>query len=148
MKVEEALVRLKAFLDSRNMPFIVVGSLALKVHGMPLKREPEDIDIEVMCTPEKEVIFRALADAAGNDFYKMKEMYPQDEGIEHKPYIFPFEGVVVNVWVVREFTHSTFVYKDYIRYAGVYSILRKKMRYKRLKDYQDLTYLISKLSEL
>lgn len=47
-----------------------------------------------------------LADAYGNNFYEAREEYPEVAGSTHKPYIFEIAGVKVNVWCVKEFTHS------------------------------------------
>ena len=50
-----------------------------------------------------------LADAYGNNFYEAREEYPEVAGSTHKPYIFEIAGVKVNVWCVKEFTHSMLV---------------------------------------
>ena len=89
--------------------FAVVGSSALLVCGFPLNRNVGDIDVEVICSHKREQVFKALADAYGNNFYEVREEYPEVAGSTHKPYIFEIAGVKVNVWCVKEFTHSMLV---------------------------------------
>lgn len=117
--------------------YLVVGSSALLACGYPLNRPIHDIDIEVLCTIEEEKVFKALADAWGNTFYRVKEDYPEKTGFAHKPYIFKIKNIVVNVWCVRKFTHSTFVSIGNTKFATLMSVLEKKMSYKRHKDISD-----------
>ena len=106
-KMIRALKAVKTFLEKRQMDFKVVGSIALKVCGMPLQREPQDIDVEVIATPQQEEIFKALADQYGSDYYDKKEY--NLPGCNHKPYIFMMAGVKVNVWCFSEYPDKRFV---------------------------------------
>lgn len=47
MKNQEDLLKLKGFLERKGLDFMVVGSTALQICGIPLREEPHDIDIEV-----------------------------------------------------------------------------------------------------
>lgn len=117
--------------------YLVVGSSALLACGYPLNRPVHDIDVEVLCTTEEEKIFKALADAWGNTYYQIKEDYPEKTGFDRKPYIFKIKDIIVNVWCVKEFTHSTIVSIGNTKFATLMSILEKKMSYKRNKDISD-----------
>lgn len=142
-----ALSSFRELAKENHFDFIVTGSLALETLGLELNRSPKDIDVEVVLDENyhdtANNVFKALADSYGSDFYKQKENYPSNW--ENKPYIFKYKNVVFNVWVSREFTHKTFVYKDYIKYAGVSSVIREKMRLRRIKDYKDLNGIITNL---
>jgi len=128
--IQKDLNDFKSFLDQRNLDFMVVGSLALLICGLEV--EVHDIDMEIVCKNSKdEEVFKILSDSQKNDFYKLKNEY---DSFDRKPYIFRFGKSIINVWVYEEFTHKTFVYKDYIKYAGVMDVLRKKISYKRYKD--------------
>lgn len=138
-----ALASFREKMNEMDIDFIVGGSLALEKLGVPLSREPHDVDLECICTEEQEKLFAMLADSSGNNFYK--SIYPSTE---KPPYIFKWMGIVFNVWAYREFTHKTFVWSDYMKFAGMESVLRKKMSYRRAKDYQDLNYIIKTLLSL
>lgn len=116
---------------------LFVGSSALLACGFPLNRKPKDIDVEIICSEEEEKTFRALAEAYGNDFYKIVEDYPVTDGFSHKPYIFEIENIMVNVWCVKSYTHPHYVSYEGINFAPVCSILEKKFRYGREKDNLD-----------
>lgn len=123
-----------------------VGSLALALHDMPVE-DVHDIDLEIYCKKEQEEVFKILADLNENDFYKQKEDSYMNATWENKPYIFEWKGVKFNVWCVREWSH-----KDGLRLgnsmivAGVSSVLERKLKYKRKKDFEYVGYLIKKLS--
>jgi hypothetical protein len=128
--------------------FAVVGSSALLVCGFPLNRNVGDIDVEVICSHKREQVFKALADAYGNNFYEAREEYPEVAGSTHKPYIFEIAGVKVNVWCVKEFTHSMLVEARGIRFSTLMSTLCRKMAYKRKKDSRDALSFASTLIEM
>lgn len=140
-------------LDPNEMKCCLVGSFALYLHDIPVL-DVHDVDIEVQCTEEQERVFKAIADVQGNTFYKQLESeYPFIVSKEctwtHKPYIFEYKGIKFNVWTVREFSHKTgFCLGNGTIVAGVWSILRKKMLYKRAKDREFITGLTSRLLEL
>ena len=91
---------------------------------------------------------KALADAYGNNFYEAREEYPEVAGSTHKPYIFEIAGVKVNVWCVKEFTHSMPVEARGIRFPTLMSTLCRKMAYKRKKDSRDALSFASTLIEM
>lgn len=102
----------KSVLEAHGMDFLIVGSLALHELGMETA-EPHDIDMEVKCTPEQEQnIFKLLSDSQKNTMYQMKEKEDYLSNAErrmdkvtwtHKPYLFQWGDVIINVWVVSEF---------------------------------------------
>lgn len=47
MKTTEALIRLTDFFNSRSVKFMVTGTTAMKLLGLPLSKQPGDIDIKV-----------------------------------------------------------------------------------------------------
>lgn len=145
-KLKTDLLKIKKFLENRNFDYKIVGSLALQVCGISMGREPEDIDIEVVCEQSQEQIFRALAEQYGSNFHDSKEYNISD--CEHKPYIFQFGGTKINVWCLRKFTSDNYVQLDGIKYGTVMDVLSKKMAYRRTKDYKDLLSIINNLTNL
>lgn len=143
-QVKTDLNKVARFLENRKMDFKVVGSIALEVCGLPIGREPEDIDLEVICSNRQEEIFKALADQYGNNYYTQSE-YNLPNCL-HKPYIFKFGETKINVWAMKQFTSERFVEKDGIKYAVVQDVLRNKLAYKRAKDFSDLLTIIGRLS--
>lgn len=127
----------RKFMESQNMDFLIVGSGALLMCGIPLSREPHDVDIEVICTKEQEQKLKVLHEA--NDSVKGSS--------PNCPYIFKIKDIPVNVWVVDEFTHKHTIKCDNIKYATVSSVLQKKMSYKRSKDFQDLLNIVTGLMD-
>lgn len=137
----EKINKVARFLKRNNFnEFAVVGSSALLVCGFPLNRNVGDIDIEVICSHEREQVFKVLSDAYENNFY--------EAGYTHKPYIFEIAGVKVNVWCVKEFTHSMLVEARGIRFSTLMSTLCRKMEYKRKKDSIDALSFASTLIEM
>lgn len=129
-----------------NGQVMFVGSLALALHDMPVE-DVHDIDLEILCKTEQEEVFKILADLNENNFYKQKEDPYMDAPWENKPYIFEWRGVKFNVWCVREWSH-----KEGLRLgnnmivAGISSVLERKLKYKRKKDFEYVGYLIKELS--
>lgn len=133
----------KSVLDAHGMDFLIVGSLALHELGMETA-EPHDIDMEVKCTPEQEQsIFKLLSDSQKNTMYQMKEQEDYLSNAErrmdkvtwkHKPYLFQWGDVIINVWVVSEFSHEYVTLDSGIKFAKVMSVIRKKIAYQRNKD--------------
>lgn len=133
-------------LKPRNLDFLLTGSLALQEHGLPFV-QPHDVDIEVICTPEQEEVFRVLALSNKNEFFKQKTQdnyedrqaeYRMKTGVTwtHKPYIFTYKGILINVWCVSAFSHDFMYNENGIKIAKLHSILDKKLAYHRSKDYQ------------
>jgi hypothetical protein len=52
----------------------------------------------------------------------------------HKPYLFQWGDVIINVWVVSEFSHEYVMFDNGIKFAKVMSVIRKKIAYQRNKD--------------
>ena len=52
----------------------------------------------------------------------------------HKPYLFQWGDVIINVWVVSEFSHEYVTLDSGIKFAKVMSVIRKKIAYQRNKD--------------
>lgn len=133
----------KSVLDAHGMDFLIVGLLALHELGMETA-EPHDIDMEVKCTPEQEQsIFKLLSDSQKNTMYQMKEQEDYLSNAErrmdkvtwkHKPYLFQWGDVIINVWVVSEFSHEYVTLDSGIKFAKVMSVIRKKIAYQRNKD--------------
>lgn len=106
--------------------------------------EPHDIDMEVKCTPEQEQnIFKLLSDSQKQSMYQMKEKEDYLSNAErrmdkvtwtHKPYLFQWGDVIINVWVVSEFSHEYVTLDSGIKFAKVMSVIRKKIAYQRNKD--------------
>lgn len=53
---------------------------------------------------------------------------------KHKPYLFQWGDVIINVWVVSEFSHEYVTLDSGIKFAKVMSVIRKKIAYQRNKD--------------
>jgi len=131
----------REYFKSLDFDFMVVGSLALQVQDIPIGRDPHDVDIEMVCNESYKDKFRLLSASC-----------PKEENDEYKDslqnyYKFKWGNTIFNVWLVKELKRS-FVFKDSIKYAGVYSILKEKMKYKRNKDFEDLKFIIKKFIEL
>lgn len=100
--------------------------------------------MEVKCTPEQEQnIFKLLSDSQKNTMYQMQEKEDYHSNAErrmdkvtwtHKPYLFQWGDVIINVWVVSEFSHEYVTLDSGIKFAKVMSVIRKKIAYQRNKD--------------
>ena len=135
-----------------NAKCLIVGSMALHALGVT-EAEPKDIDIEVeIASYNDRNIFKALALASGNDFFKKAatdvESYMENVTWENKPYIFKWKEVVFNVWVVKEFSHEYIHWERDMYMAKPMSVIKKKMAYKREKDRAFMKDLIGKLIKL
>lgn len=49
MKTTEALIRLADFFERQNIKFMVTGTTAMKLLGLPLNSQPGDIDVKIPC---------------------------------------------------------------------------------------------------
>lgn len=140
------------FLLSRGIEkknILICGSLALALQDIPIE-DVHDIDLEIKCSKEQEEIFKLLSDLNQNKFYEEKEINNYDNITwEHKPYIFKVDQIFFNVWVVKEFSHKKgLILGNGFNIAGVSSVLKRKLSYKRNKDYKYMNYLINQLTEL
>lgn len=142
--------------DKNSIEFLIVGSLALSELGME-NGEPHDIDIEAKCTPEQEEIFRMLSDSQKNSFYKENTVEAYPRGAEyrmdkvtwkHKPYVFKWGDVLVNVWAVSEFSHDYLTLNNGLKIAKVMSVIKKKAAYQRNKDRAFLVNLAFRFLEI
>lgn len=139
--IKQDLLRFAEFLKKRGIKFRCVGSIALQVCGLNLGRDPEDIDVEVECSEEQEKLFKDLAEAYGSTFHNV------DYGPDRKPFIFKFGETIINVWTYRRINDNS-VYRNGVAFAPINDVLKKKLAYKRKKDFADLLYVISNLSEM
>lgn len=141
-KFNEDLKKFKKFLDEKKIDFMVVGSGALLSCGIPLNRCCNDIDIEVICNEDDEKFFKLLQ-ASSN--IKVENDYTG----KTFPYIFTYQGIKINVWVVNYFSHNHYLLNDFgVKIASVFSVLKRKMDYRRRKDYEDLNYIIKTFIEI
>lgn len=133
------------FLDEQKQEYMLVGSGALLCCGIPLSRFCGDVDLEVIETEENAKLFKMLQGATLplNDEYKGEKMNGHN-----LPFMFVYKGIEVNVWLVEAFNHTQWVWKNNMKIATVYSVLKKKMGLQRVKDFQDLQYIIKTFSEL
>lgn len=122
----------------------VVGSLALARLGMDAVVQPHDIDIEMVCDDAMEARLRLLAESQGSVFHTVTAgaSYPRDaerymERVtwKHKPYIFRWDGTLINVWAVSAISHRYIQDSEGLKWAVVGSVLDRKCAYRRVKDY-------------
>ena len=141
----EKLRVVQDFLDNHQQHYMLVGSGALLSCGVPLPRCCNDVDLEVIETEGNAKLFQTLQDATTtlNNEYKGKKMNGKE-----LPFIFTYKNVKVNVWLVEAFSHEEWVWKNNVKIATVYSVLKKKMSYKRDKDKEDLLSIIKTLASL
>lgn len=140
VKFEDDMAKVARFFDNQNIPFIVVGSGALLMCGIPLGRNAGDIDVEVLRNEKSGKFFTTLQEVTC-------DKNPDYVG-DNKPFTFFYKGIKVNVWLVDNYTHRHIIKRNNIRYATAYSVLKQKMAYKRKKDYEDLNHIIKAFLEL
>lgn len=147
-------------LAPNGMQATVVGSLALALHGLPVC--PHDIDLEVIATdvPKAEALFGALAKATKCTLHTYLNAGPERRlrrvTWTHKPFIFKYNGVTVNVWLVNEFSHPNSHLMIIpvgwralsIAVAPVASVLEVKAAYQRVKDVRGLLHFANELIKL
>lgn len=143
----EKLEVIQDFLDDHQQKYMLVGSGALLSCGIPLPRFCGDVDLEVIETEENVKMFKMLQDATMPFFYNHEYKGKKMDG-KNMPFMFIYKGIKVNIWLVKIFSHTQWVWKDNMRIATVYSVLKKKMSYKRVKDFQDLNEIIKTFAEL
>lgn len=142
-RVEEMLFvfdKLLTILKVRKEDVMLTGSVALYKHGvLSGNKIPKDIDAVIKCNTETEALIRAITTLnGGNTFWMNGEKVWT--GVEHKPYIFNYEGVEFNIWVQNpnvEFD-SEITCKEGYHLATVKHILDAKKYYGRLKDAADI----------
>lgn len=141
----EKLAVVRNFLDEQRVIYMLVGSGALLTCGIPLERYCGDIDLEVIETDENAKLFKTLQDATTQDDNEYKSLKRDGRGM---PFMFTYKGIKVNIWLVKKFNHTQWVWKNNIKVATVYSVLKKKMELKRVKDYKDLNHIVKTFMEL
>lgn len=134
--------------DKNEIPFMVVGSLALQESGFDVI--PKDIDIEAICNEEKEKILSILSSSYGSEYYKVNyedeaERKMENVNWKHKPFIFQWHETIINVWVVDKFSHPYLLNEEGIKFAKPISVLKKKMAYGRVKDYKTFNNIIQQI---
>lgn len=144
-----SLSNLKILLDEWNVRWSVVGSLAFVANGMKINREIEDIDLEVVCNEEQEKIFKNLAESQRVDFHNNKETNKFINN-KHKPYVFNFFGVTVNVFAAKDkLSHPSILERGGIPIPTLDTLIESKVQFHRPKDLQDLLaisqWLMSKI---
>lgn len=142
----EKLKVIQDFLDDHQQKYMLVGSGALLICGIPLPRFCGDVDLEVIETEENVKMFKMLQDAT-TPFYNHEYKGKKRDGKE-LPFMFTYKDIKVNVWLVKAFNHTQWVWKNNMKIATVYSVLKKKMSYKRVKDFQDLQHIVKTFMEL
>lgn len=128
-----------------GLDFMVVGSTALQICGIPLREEPHDIDIEVATIMKFET--------TENLFKDLEYLYKCENDIttpsyKNKPFVFKIGETIINAWVVNTFSHQEYITWSDIKVATVSSVLLKKCSYQRIKDYKDMNYIIQTFSEM
>jgi len=118
-----------------NGDYLVVGSAALAICDFPMNREVHDLDIEIKVSDRGREILRGMSLAFDNS-----AEYSNTNHIRLN-----WKGLVTDVWFVNEIDKQ-FVWKDYIKYAGVSEVLKEKFRYARRKDVEDLIYALSEMA--
>lgn len=142
----EKLEVIQDFLDDHQQKYMLVGSGALLNCGIPLPRFCGDVDLEVIETEENVKMFKMLQDAT-TPFYNHEYKGKKRDGKE-LPFMFTYKDIKVNVWLVKAFNHTQWVWKNNMKIATVYSVLKKKMELKRVKDFQDLQHIVKTFMEL
>lgn len=84
---------------------------------------------------------------ATTPFYNHEYKGKKRDGKE-LPFMFTYKDIKVNVWLVKAFNHTQWVWKNNMKIATVYSVLKKKMELKRVKDFQDLQHIVKTFMEL
>lgn len=141
----EKLRVIQDFLDKHKQQYMLVGSGALLICGIPLPRFCGDVDLEVKETEENFKLFQTLQDATTQVDEEYKSLKRDGKGM---PFMFTYKGVKVNIWLVNKFNHEQWVWKNNIKVATVYSVMKKKMELKRIKDFQDLQHIVKTFMEL
>lgn len=147
-KLEDFNKKLKVvqdFLNEHHQRYMLIGSGALLNCGIPLQRFCNDVDLEVIEDNDNGKLFKMLQDATTKVDDEYKSLKRDGKGM---PFMFTYKGVKVNIWLVKNFNHEQWVWKNNMKVATVYSVLKKKMSYKRVKDFQDLNGIIKTFAEL
>lgn len=135
---------LKSIQNPQNpVDVCIVGSMALCQLGLD-NVVPHDIDIEMVCDDAMEAKLKLLAESQGNHFHSSNvDSYPfgaekrmKNVTWKHKPYVFKWDNVLINVWAVSAISHRYIQDSEGIKWAVISSVLNKKCAYRRRKDYE------------
>ena len=112
----EKLEVIQDFLDDHQQQYMLVGSGALLICGIPLSRFCGDVDLEVIETEENVKMFKMLQDAT-TPFYNHEYKGKKRDGKE-LPFMFTYKDIKVNVWLVKAFNHTQWVWKNNMNIAN------------------------------
>lgn len=148
MNLKSSLLKVVDLCNAHNITYVITGTCALTILGMPSQHKPGDIDIKVFnLTPEQERVLATLENLSGPK--KQLDEY------SHTCYTFNVDSCKVNAIVCRAENHIInaqtlrVLYEDYfIRVQPVNYALVDKMALNRPKDKEYMLALIASLSSL
>lgn len=119
---------------------VVGGSMAMYVHGFKL--EPHDLDIELENPDEATLTSLKTLSKMVREQEGLKELsYEPNDG----HYRIMILGVYVDVWVVEVIDYNRVVTFQGFKFGDIISVLKKKMKMCRDKDYRALTGYIEQI---
>lgn len=140
-KVNKLFKVLNVLKNSLQCKRMVVGSMAMYVHGFNV--EPHDLDIEIEGISGDSL--RALSTMARINKDMKSDIL--SEYVETAPlYRIRIEDVDVDIWVVNKIDYNRTVFYNNIKFGDVLSVIKKKMDMKREKDYKSLVDYINQLT--
>lgn len=127
---------------------MIVGSLALHLHGFEV--EVNDVDIEIsIIKDDKPLMSYPLAQKLellqqANPLPEANNSLKQDSD---RRFDFVFKGVKFNIWVKYEgeSIHKTFTYYNYCKVAGVLTVLEYIKSFGRSKDLLRINNIASQI---
>lgn len=147
--LQKALLKLNAFCVTNKIKYVVTGTMALSMLGIP--SQPEDIDI---------LIFRA----SDQQLSKLKELHDLagigNENYDGECYTFIINDIKINAIISKSedgyeepekkivavgYTNTKTHEKFYIYVYNVFTALEAKMR---LRRYKDITYMSNLIKNL
>lgn len=151
MKIKEALFKLNDFCNANRIEYMVTGTTALAMLGVP--SNPQDIDIKVFhLKEEQEAKLKELQFLSGLD----KENY------EGGCYSFMIDGIKINAIIDKTESYDEIISKEVVldiideshakhHFIGVQLValaLKDKMKLRRDKDKTYMLNLIANLASL
>lgn len=110
---------------------IIGGSMALYCQDMPVE-DIHDVDLDIQ---HKEGLIPALELLAAAAPSPELHNYAGDRDPNHYTRVdFFFKGIKFNVWLVPNLDNRPYMWKDYMKYASIMSVLKYKFGYARNKD--------------
>lgn len=133
--------------------FMVLGSVALKETGLPMKKDPQDIDLALGFDHEKyyEEAKSIIASLHNSLKQPMLKDYPNSTQNQFK---ISWRGVKMDIWIYhredfQKLLEECNYFKKYgIKFADIKSTLEAKLKYNREKDLEDLIGIINELTFL